>query len=65
MMAETKKAMAKKPAVKKEPSAAEKWVVKALERIKAAKDKQAAAVVGYEAGYKAGLVAGKKAVLSK
>lgn len=65
-MAEAKKSSVKKPvekAAKKEPTSAEKWTVKATEKIKAVKDKTAAAVLGYEAGYKAGFLAGKKFVL--
>lgn len=61
-MAEAKKAATKvkNPAEKKVLTAGEKWSVKAAERIKAARDKVAAAVLGYDAGYKAGVLAGKK-----
>jgi hypothetical protein len=61
-MAEKK--VAAKPAakkeVKKEATPGEKWQKKNVEKIKTFRDKNAAAVAAYDAGYKAGIQAGKK-----
>lgn len=65
-----KKPVAKKPAAKKvEKKVAltkgEEWVKKNADKIKTARDKNVAAVAAYDAGYKAGLAAGKKLALQK
>jgi flagellar biosynthesis/type III secretory pathway protein FliH len=63
-MSETKKPAAK-AAVKKEPTKGEKWAAKSAEKIGKAKDKVSAAALGYDTGYKVGLVAGKKAAMEE
>jgi hypothetical protein len=64
-----KKPAAKKPAakveVKKVLTKGEEWTKKNADKIKAARDKNAASIAAYDAGYKAGLVAGKKQALQK
>ena len=70
-----KKVSAKKPVAKKNAvktvekkvvlTKGEEWAKKNADKIKAAKDKAVASAAAYDAGYKAGLVAGKKQALQK